>query len=200
VDALSELLSLPPEQKVARGLDHTPAEIAQQPDTWLSTYKLFHARRTEIKEFLSRSGVDTHSSSNVTIFLVGAGTSDYIGQSLAHLLRECWHSEVLAIPSTDLLTHMDDLMILERKYFWISSSRSGDNPEAIAVLEQARKTHPDICRLVVSCNSNGRMFRDNADQTQVLAICLDDAVNDRGLAMTSAFSKYGDLRTLLGAH
>lgn len=70
MDALSELLSLPPEQKVARGLDHTPAEIAQQPDTWLSTYRLFHARRTEIKEFLSRSGVDTHSSSNVTIFLV----------------------------------------------------------------------------------------------------------------------------------
>lgn len=31
------------------------------------------------------------------------------------------------------------------------------------------------------------MFRDNAEQTQVLAICLDDAVNDRGLAMTSAF-------------
>ena len=188
MDALSELLSLPPEQKVARGLDHTPAEIAQQPDTWLSPYKLFHASRTEIKEFLSRSGVDTHSSSNVTIFLVGAGTSDYIGQSLAHLLRECWHSEVLAISSTDLLTPMDDLMILERKYFWISFSRSGDSPEAIAVLEQARKTHPDICHLVVSCNSNGRMFRDNADQTQVLAICLDDAVNDRGLAMTSAFS------------
>ena len=89
MDALSELLSLPPEQKVARGLDHNPAEIAQQPDTWLSTDKLFHARRTEIKEFQSRSGVDTHSSSNVTIFLVGAGTSDYIGQSLAHLLREC---------------------------------------------------------------------------------------------------------------
>jgi tagatose-6-phosphate ketose/aldose isomerase len=188
VDALSELLSLPPEQKVARGLDPTPAEIAQPPDTWLSTYKLFHASRTEIKEFLSRSGVDTHSSSNVTIFLVGAGTSDYIGQPLAHLLRECWPSEVLAIPSTDLLTHRDDLMILERKYFWISFSRSGDSPEAIAVLEQARKTHPDTFHLVVSCNSNGRMFRDNADQTQVLAICLDDAVNDRGLAMTSAFS------------
>jgi tagatose-6-phosphate ketose/aldose isomerase len=71
---------------------------------------------------------------------------------------------------------------------WISFSLSGDSPEAIAVLEQARKAHPDICHLVVSCNSNGRMFRDNADQTQVLAICLDDAVNDRGLAMTSAFS------------
>ena len=99
-----------------------------------------------------------------------------------------WHSEVLAIPNTDLLTHMDDFMILERRYFWVSFSRSGDSPEAIAVLEQARKTHPDICHLVVSCNSNGRMFRDNADQTQVLAICLDDAVNDRGLAMTSAFS------------
>jgi tagatose-6-phosphate ketose/aldose isomerase len=81
------------------------------------------------------------------------------------------------------------LAFLERKYFWISFSRSGDSPEATAVLEQARKTHPDICsrRLV---QLDGRMFRDNADRRPNTSPghLLDDAVNDRGLAMTSAFS------------
>ena len=94
----------------------------------------------------------------------------------------------MAVPSTDLLTHMDDWIIPGRKYLWISFSRSGDSPEGVAVLESARKLHPDIHHLVVSCNAGGRMIRDSAGDPRVLGICLDDAVNDRGLAMTSSFS------------
>jgi len=41
VSELSKLLSLTESEKVNRGLAHTPAEIAQQPDTWLSTFELF---------------------------------------------------------------------------------------------------------------------------------------------------------------
>jgi tagatose-6-phosphate ketose/aldose isomerase len=83
---------------------------------------------------------------------------------------------------------MDDLSLPERRYLWISFSRSGDSPEGVAVIERARNKYPEIRHLVVSCNKNGRMIRENAGQSQVLAICLDDAVNDRGLAMTSSFS------------
>jgi len=188
VNALSELLSLPDGEKNARGLAHTPAEIAQQPDTWLSTFKLFRTKRAQIAEFLSLAGVDASPGSRPTVFLIGAGTSDYIGQSLTFLLRKCWGCEVIAVPSTDLLTHMDDLMIPDRRYFWISFSRSGDSPEGVAVLESACKKYPAIHHLVISCNANGRMIRDNADKPGVLGICLDDAVNDRGLAMTSSFA------------
>lgn len=188
MNALSELLSLPDENKTTRGLAHTPAEIAQQPDAWLSTFELFRRKQVQIVEFLSLAGVGASPRPRPTVFLIGAGTSDYIGQSLAFLLRRCWHCEVIAVPSTDLLTHMDDWMIPERKYLWISFSRSGDSPEGVAVLESAVKNHPDIYHLVVSCNRNGRMIRETANEPRVLAICLDDAVNDRGLAMTSSFS------------
>jgi tagatose-6-phosphate ketose/aldose isomerase len=188
VNALSELLSLPDHERTTRGLAHTPAEIAQQPDTWRSTFELFRRKREQIAEFLSLAGLGASGGARPTVFLVGAGTSDYIGRSLTYLLRRYWHCEVIAVPSTDLLTHMDDLMIPERKYLWISFSRSGDSPEGVAVLERARKSHRDIHHLVVSCNANGRMIRENADAPRVLSVCLDDAVNDRGLAMTSSFS------------
>jgi tagatose-6-phosphate ketose/aldose isomerase len=188
VNALAELLSLPDSEKATRGLAHTPAEIAQQPDAWLSTFELFRRKRDQIAEFLSRAGFGSNPESRPTVFLVGAGTSDYIGHSLTYLLRKCWHCEVIAVPSTDLLTHMDDLMIPATKYLWISFSRSGDSPEGVAVLESARKNHPDIHHLVISCNAKGRMIRENAGEPRVLSICLDDAVNDRGLAMTSSFS------------
>jgi tagatose-6-phosphate ketose/aldose isomerase len=188
VNALSELLSLPDSEKSARGLAHTPAEIAQQPDAWLSTFELFRRKRDQIAEFLSLAGFGASPVSRPTVFLVGAGTSDYIGQSLTYLLRKYWQCEVLAVPSTDLLTHMDDLIISAKKYLWISFSRSGDSPEGVAVLESARKHHPDIHHLVVSCNADGRMIRESAGEPRVLSIGLDDAVNDRGLAMTSSFS------------
>jgi tagatose-6-phosphate ketose/aldose isomerase len=189
VDGLSKLLSLPDSEKSARGLVHTPAEIAQQPDTWRSTFDLFHGRRDQIREFLAIAGVGAcPAASKLTVFLIGAGTSDYIGQALAFLLRKAWSCDVVAVPSTDLLTHMDDMLVPGRQYLWISFSRSGDSPEGVAVLARARKNRPDIYHLVISCNGNGRMIRENAGEPQVLGICLDDAVNDRALAMTSSFS------------
>ena len=188
MNALAELLNLPESEKKTRGLVHTPAEIAQQPDTWQSTFDLFNKRRIEIREFLAGAGLAVDPRLRPIVFLVGAGTSDYIGQSLALLFRKTWLCEVSAIPSTDLLTHMDDLCTQDKKYLWISFSRSGDSPEGVAVLERACKRRPDIHHLVITCNANGRMMRASAANPQVLGICLDDAVNDRGLAMTSSFS------------
>ncbi|HEY6768588.1 MAG TPA: tagatose-6-phosphate ketose isomerase, partial [Candidatus Sulfotelmatobacter sp.] len=101
---------------------------------------------------------------------------------------KCWHCEVVAVPSTDLLTHMDDWIIPGREYLWISFSRSGDSPEGVAVLEQARKKHPHIRHFIVSCNAQGRMIRESSVDRRTMAVALEDAVNDRGLAMTSSFS------------
>jgi tagatose-6-phosphate ketose/aldose isomerase len=188
VNALSELLSLSDSEKKTRGLLHTPAEIAQQPDTWQSTVELFQKRQAQIRDFLASAGLAVDPRVRPTVFLVGAGTSDYIGHSLAYLFRKAWLCEVAAVPSTDLLTHMDEICTPDRKYLWISFSRSGDSPEGVAVLERAYKRRPDIYHLVISCNANGRMIRVGAGNPQVLSVCLDDAVNDRGLAMTSSFS------------
>ena len=188
MNALSALLNLPETEKTTRGLAHTPAEIAQQPDSWLTTFELFQKRRAEIRDFLLAAGLGSTPGSKPAIFLVGAGTSDYIGQSLVYLLRKVWECDVIAVPSTDLLTHFEELVRPRQKYLWIAFSRSGDSPEGVAVLENACRKRPDIHHLVISCNANARMIRDSAGKPQVLSICLDDAVNDRGLAMTSSFS------------
>ncbi len=41
VNELSKLLSLSESEKTSRGLAYAPAEIAHQPETWLSTFQLF---------------------------------------------------------------------------------------------------------------------------------------------------------------
>ncbi len=188
MNPLSSLLALPQDEKQSRGLLHTPKEIAQQPETWLATYARFRERHSEIRQFLQSAGVSWDPARRPTVFLVGAGTSDYVGRSLAQLLRRLWQCEVLAVPSTDLLTHTDEWLVPGRGYLWISFSRSGESPEGIAVVEQALKSHPGIHHLIVTCNAQARMLQMAAGRKQLLGIALPDEVHDRGLAMTSSFS------------
>lgn len=188
MNALAKLLDLSREQKVERGLLYTPAEIAQQPATWQSTFSVFEKRRTELAEFLENSGLNNSGHPKPTVFLIGAGSSDYVGISLGNLLRRLWKCEVVVIPSTSLLTHAEQWLIPGCRYLWISFSRSGDSPESVSVIEKALVSHPDIRHIIVSCNAEGRMIRCVAGKRQAFTVVLDDAVNDRGLAMTSSFS------------
>jgi len=188
MNPLSNLLALPDEEKQACGLLHTPKEIAQQPEAWRATYERFRERHAEIRQFLQSAGVRGDPTRRPTVFLLGAGSSDYVGRSLAQLLRRLWQCEVLAVPSTDLLTHPDQWLVPVRPYLWISFSRSGESPEGIAVVEQAMQNHPAIHHLIVSCNEQARMLRLAAGRKQALGISLPDEVHDRGLAMTSSFS------------
>lgn len=185
---LLNLINLSSEEKANLGLVHTPGEIVQQPDTWATTFLNFQQRRTEIEAFLKSAGIGPGSSKHPIVFLIGAGTSDYIGQSLASLLQQKWQCEVEAVASTDLLSNFEDHILRDRQYLWISFSRSGDSPEGVAVLEKALADYPNILHLVVSCNANGKMISDHRKDQRVFGVLLDDAVNDRGLAMTSSFS------------
>src|SRR5208282_2335926 len=55
--------------------------------------------------------------------------------------------------------------------------------------ERALDRHREIRHLVITCNPQGPMAQLCAlHQDRALALVLDDAVNDRGLAMTSSFS------------
>jgi tagatose-6-phosphate ketose/aldose isomerase len=188
LNALAKLLDLSREEKTERGLLHTPAEIAQQPATWRSTFSIFQEQRSRLAEFLGHAGVNESVGPKPTVFLIGAGTSDYVGRSLTQLFRRLWQCEVLAVPSTTLLTDAENCLIPGQRYLWLSFSRSGESPEGVAVIEKALANHPEIHHVVVSCNAEGRMIRSVDGKRQAFAVALDDAVNDRGLAMTSSFS------------
>jgi tagatose-6-phosphate ketose/aldose isomerase len=178
----SKLLDLSTAERESLGLVHTLREILQQPQTWRRTFERVQASAGSIADFLGTGGTLNH------VLLVGAGTSDYIGKSVWALLQKSWLCDVQAVPSTDLLTNMEDHIIPDRDYLWISFSRSGDSSEGVAVLEQALTQFPRVKHLIITCNRNGRMARSFESQNSVLSFVLDDDVNDRGLAMTSSFS------------
>lgn len=188
MDPLAALVSLGEDEKRSRGLVYTPAEILQQPQTWRRSYQNVLHLSHRLEKFLNFTGVEYGAGNFLTVFLVGAGTSDYIGKSLCTLLQKKWSCDVHAIPSTDLLTNVDDYLIPGRNYLWISFSRSGDSSEGVAVLDAARKRYPNVKHLIVTCNANGQMARLFAEDEKFFRVILNDEVNDRGLAMTSSFS------------
>ena len=183
--ALPKLLDLSTAERESLGVVHTLREILQQPQTWQRTYQKVVASSRVIEEFLTNAGLGADRPLNV--LLVGAGTSDYIGKSVCALLQKEWNCNVQAVPSTDLLTNMEDHVLADTDYLWISFSRSGDSSEGVAVLEQAIATYPRIKHFIITCNRNGRMAR-LGERSNVFSFVLDDEVNDRGLAMTSSFS------------
>jgi tagatose-6-phosphate ketose/aldose isomerase len=186
---LRTLLELPEAEKIERGLEHTPREIWQQPSTWNKTFARCRDRRKEVTGMLRKAGIGGATVASPTVYLVGAGTSDYTGRALAPLLRQRWGCEVWPIPSTTMLTDFDDFHRPGRQYFWISFSRSGDSPEGVALLQQALEGHREIRHVVITCNPQGQMAQFcSRHPERALAIILDDVVNDRGLAMTSSFS------------
>lgn len=188
MDPLSKILMLSRAEREAKGLVHTPQEIFQQPDTWRRTYEKLSQLAPELKSFLKRAGVFNDLHARPSVFLIGAGTSDYIGRTVATLLRRIWQCEVCAVPSTDLLTCLDDYVVVGKSYVWVSFSRSGDSSEGVALLESALDQRPEIQHIIVCCNGEGRMVRTVSERDNVYPVILDDEVNDRGLAMTSSFS------------
>jgi tagatose-6-phosphate ketose/aldose isomerase len=186
--SLDNLLDLPDSEQESLGVAHTLREILQQPRTWRQTYQEVLRVAKPLETFLRSAGIGSAGARPLDVYLVGAGTSDYIGKSVCALLQSEWACTVQAIPSTDLLTNMVDHVIPDHDYLWISFSRSGDSSEGVAVLESALDTYPQIKHLIVTCNQQGRMARAFQGRQNVFSIVLDDAVNDRGLAMTSSYS------------
>jgi tagatose-6-phosphate ketose/aldose isomerase len=94
----------------------------------------------------------------------------------------------MAVASTDLLPNMEAYLVPGRRYLWISFSRSGDSPEGVAVLERALSLYPSVAHVVVTCNAKARMAALCEGLERACVVVLDDAVNDRSLAMTSSFT------------
>jgi len=114
--ASPKLLELSPAERESLGLAHTLREILQQPQTWRETYRKVQRCSNRLEQFLTKAGVGGGRRTPLNVLLVGAGTSDYIGKSVSALLQKEWSCNVQAVPSTDLLTNMEDHILPDVYY------------------------------------------------------------------------------------
>jgi tagatose-6-phosphate ketose/aldose isomerase len=165
------------------GAVHTVSEIRQQPMLWQETYNIVKENEEKIKNFLNRG-----LKENTRIILTGAGTSDYVGDTIYTYLAKKLNLRVEAIASTDLVSNPEEFIEENVPTILVSYARSGNSPESVGAFNLFKDNVKDISQLVITCNSEGELAKKASISDRDLCVLMPEASNDKSFAMTSSFS------------
>ena len=160
---------------------YTHKEIHQQAEMWRREYQSLIEQKAQIVKFLKQ-----YLTPSTDVVLTGAGTSAFIGDAIAPLLRKEWKN-VRAVPTTDLITHAEYLLDADKPLLLISFARSGNSPESVGAVKIANALCKNVAHIYITCNKNGRLAGESGADN-ILPILLPEETDDKSLAMTSSFS------------
>ncbi len=168
-----------------RGATWTVREIRQQPEMILETGKIVDRHRQEICAFLEPFIIDPCSR----IILSGAGTSAYIGKTLAPMLMAAGLGRAVeAIATTNLLAAPRAYLAPDVPTLMISYGRSGNSPESSGAIAVADQYVPGCKHIIITCNPDGALHHIGQASGNALTVLLPEATHDRSFAMTSSFT------------
>jgi fructoselysine-6-P-deglycase FrlB-like protein len=161
----------------------TYREAMAQPDLWRSWGPALRREAEEISHWVRSSAYDE-------IWFCGAGTSAFIGETLATWLnRGQRRAKYRAIPTTSLVSCPQDYIPASARLLVVSFGRSGDSPETIGALDLLDAHAPSADRLNFTCNAEGALVARSArGPGQQRTVLLPPESNDQGFAMTSSYS------------
>jgi tagatose-6-phosphate ketose/aldose isomerase len=162
----------------------TAREIAQQPLVWTQIEGMMAREASALRAFLG----PLLERRDLRIVLTGAGTSAFVGEALAPALKRRTQLRVDAVATTDLVGSPDSWLEAAVPTLLVSFGRSGNSPESMAALTLAEKGVPDCHHLIVTCNSEGDLYREGKRLRNAHLVLLPEETNDRGFAMTSSFT------------
>lgn len=158
---------------------YTLKEIEQQKRLWLETINLVKEKKEEIKSFL-----DKNDFKNRKIIFTGAGTSEFVGNSITPALG----GNVLSIATTDIVSNPENYLKKDEKVILISCARSGNSPESVATVKLADEIIDDVCHILITCNKDGKLAINKKNDKKALVLLMPEESNDKGFAMTSSFT------------
>ena len=167
----------------SKGAIHTAREICQQPAMWEKTFIQVLKEKDRLIHFLQK----IWNADQPQIVLSGAGTSAFIGETLAGPFQKKWGISCKAISTTDIVTHPENYFQKSKPTLLISFARSGNSPESLHTCELARKYCDELYELNITCNAQGQLAIQNQTKN-VFTLLLPEETNDVSLAMTSSYS------------
>lgn len=181
------LFNLSTEEIEKLGATHTTQEIHRQPDVWRELFTNFFKEQAKYKEFLE-SIYNKHD--HVRVIMTGAGTSAFIGDTLAPELSRLGpgHVSFESIPTTDIVSNPTEYLTKDQPTILASFARSGNSPESVATVALAEKIVDDFYQVVITCNEEGELARNVQDDPNSITLIMPERSNDQSLAMTSSFS------------
>jgi tagatose-6-phosphate ketose/aldose isomerase len=162
----------------------TAREISQQPAVWPKIHSQLEGHAAALRAWL-RPLLDRK---DLRIVLTGAGTSAFIGETLAPALKQATQLRVEAIATTDLVGSPGTWLDQSVPTLFVSFARSGNSPESLAAVNLAEQWVRDRHHLIVTCNREGELYRRARDLPNAHVLLLPEETDDRGFAMTSSFT------------
>lgn len=93
------------EERIALGAQITTKEILQQPQIWSETFDLFVSQEEALESFFKEI-IESANGNKVRVIFTGAGTSEYVGNSICPYLQlagDRLHFRFESIATTDLV-------------------------------------------------------------------------------------------------
>lgn len=172
------------EDAVPESASATFREIRQQPAVWRESAQLVADRRDEIDGFLR----PLLQQPELRIILTGAGTSAFTGGVAAPTIARATGLRVESIATTDLVSNPRHYLTEDVPTLLVSFARSGNSPESVATVEIVDQVLSDTYHLVITCNADGNLAREQAQNPRALVLQLPERTHDVGFAMTSSFT------------
>ena len=159
-------------------------EIYQQPATWRKTCAQLAACKEELQAFLDK----VVKAEDFDIVLTGAGTSEFVGNSLYHALNKKYNFKVKSYASTDIVPNPEDTLSRTKPTLLVNFGRSGNSPESVGSVEAAEVVCENLYHLFVTCNCEGALSKLADKKDNCFALNLTPETHDKSFAMTSSYS------------
>ena len=159
-------------------------EIYQQPATWRKTCAQLAACKEELQAFLDQ----VVKAEDFDIVLTGAGTSEFVGNSLYHALNKKYNFKVKSYASTDIVPNPEDTLSRTKPTLLVNFGRSGNSPESVGSVEAAEVVCENLYHLFVTCNCEGALSKLADAKDNCFALNLTPETHDKSFAMTSSYS------------
>ena len=172
------------EQMSAAFSTFTIHEIYQQPATWRKTCAQLAACKDELQKFVDQ----VVKAPDFDIVLTGAGTSEFVGNSLYHALNKKYDFKVKSYASTDIVPNPEDTLSRTKPTLLVNFGRSGNSPESVGSVEAAEVVCENIYHLFVTCNCEGALSKLADKHDNCFALNLTPETHDKSFAMTSSYS------------
>lgn len=166
------------------GSAHTAREIAQQPEVWRTIVNAIADARAELDAKIA----PLLARADLRVVFTGAGTSAFVGETIAPALSERRGQLAEAVATTDIVSNPLAAFAGNRPTLLVSFARSGNSPESVAAIELADQCLTEVHHLVITCNAEGRLATEYAARERLTVILLPPETHDKSFAMTSSFS------------
>ena len=166
------------------GATYTATEIHQQPAVWRKCFSLFQSNKTTYQAFMDR----VLAIDNLKIILTGAGTSAYVGDTIAIHLSNQLGKPVISLPTTDAVSNPNQYIDEDVPTLLVSFARSGNSPESVGTYDVFEQKVKNLYQLVITCNKEGELAKKSSTNPNNLVILMPAECNDKSFAMTSSFT------------